>query len=102
MRYFLIADNTDTLTGMRLAGVDGVVAHERDEVIETIGRTLGDGNIAILLITEKLAGLAPETIHEIRLNRNRPLIVVIPDRHGTGRSPDSITRYIREAIGIKI
>ena len=25
MRMFLISDNVDTLTGMRLAGIDGVV-----------------------------------------------------------------------------
>lgn len=25
MRFFLISDNTDTLTGLRLAGIEGVV-----------------------------------------------------------------------------
>ena len=29
MKMYLISDNVDTLTGMRLAGVDGVVVHER-------------------------------------------------------------------------
>ena len=29
MRMYLISDNTDTLTGMRLAGVDGVIANEK-------------------------------------------------------------------------
>ena len=31
MKMYLISDNVDTYTGMRLAGVDGVVVHERDE-----------------------------------------------------------------------
>lgn len=31
-----------------------------------------------------------------------PLVVEIPDRHSTGRSSDSITRYIREAHGVKL
>ena len=30
MKMYLISDNVDTYTGMRLAGVDGVVIHERD------------------------------------------------------------------------
>ena len=30
MKMYLISDNLDTLTGMRLAGVDGIVVHERD------------------------------------------------------------------------
>ena len=32
MKYFLISDNVDTLAGMRLVGVHGVVVHEEDEV----------------------------------------------------------------------
>lgn len=35
MKMYLISDNLDTLTGMRLAGVDGIVVHERDELKET-------------------------------------------------------------------
>ena len=31
MKMYLISDNLDTLTGMRLAGGDGIVGHERDE-----------------------------------------------------------------------
>lgn len=29
MKMFLISDNVDTYTGMRLAGVDGVVIHSK-------------------------------------------------------------------------
>ena len=29
MKMYLISDNVDTLTGMRLAGVEGVVVHGR-------------------------------------------------------------------------
>ena len=34
MKMYLISDNIDTLTGMRLAGVEGVVVHEMQEVKE--------------------------------------------------------------------
>ena len=33
---YLISDNIDTLTGMRLAGVDGIVVHERGELRSAI------------------------------------------------------------------
>ena len=36
MKMYLIIDYVDTLTGMRLAGVDGIVVHERDELKEAI------------------------------------------------------------------
>jgi len=102
MKMFLISDNVDTLTGMRLAGIEGIVVHEVQEVREALNKTLENKDIAIILITEKLAGLVPEYIRNIKLNLRFPLIVEIPDRHGTIRSSDSITRYVKESIGLKI
>ena len=56
----------------------------------------------ILLINEKLSALCPERVDALKRTALRPLLVEIPDRHHTHRAPDSITRYIREAIGIKV
>ena len=58
--------------------------------------------IGILLLTEKFGKEFPDIIDHIRLERKLPLIVEIPDRHGTGRAPDFITSYVNEAIGINI
>ena len=102
MRMYLISDNVDTLTGMRLAGVDGIVIHKKDELIEALNNALADKTIAILLIAEQFGRTFPEIINDIKLNRKLPLIVEIPDRHGTGRKPDFITSYVNEAIGLKI
>lgn len=33
---YLISDNVDTQTGMRLAGVEGVVVHTREELGEAL------------------------------------------------------------------
>ena len=32
MKMYLISDNIDTWTGMRLAGVEGAVVHEKEEL----------------------------------------------------------------------
>ena len=53
MKMFLISDNVDTQTGMRLAGVEGVVVHEREELYDTLQKTLADKEIGIILLTEK-------------------------------------------------
>ena len=53
-------------------------------------------------MTEQLVKLCGPLVDDLKLHRARPLIVEIPDRHGGGRAKDSITRYVREAIGIKI
>ena len=102
MKMYFIADNVDTEVGMRLAGVEGVVLHERDEVRKALNQALQRQEIGVLLVTEKIAGLIPEEIREIKRNRQVPLIVTIPDRHGSSGAKDSITQYIREAIGLKI
>ena len=53
MKMYLISDNIDTYTGMRLAGVEGVVVHERQELREALERTIADKEIGIILLTEK-------------------------------------------------
>jgi V/A-type H+-transporting ATPase subunit F len=102
MRFSLISDNLDTAVGMRLVGIDGVLAHTPDEVRQALETAMDDQQVAVVLITEKLVQQCPDLVYDLKLNRKRPLIVEIPDRHGSGRAKDSITRYVREAIGVKI
>ena len=102
MKMYLISDNVDTLTGMRLAGVEGCVVHERTELREALENAIANKDVGIILLTEKFGRSFPDIIDDVRLNRRLPLIIEIPDRHGTGRKPDFITSYVNEAIGIKL
>ncbi len=102
MKMYLISDNVDTYTGMRLAGVEGAVVHEKQELKEQIEKVLSDKEIGILLLTEKFGRDFPDVVDEVKLNHRLPLVVEVPDRHGTGRAPDFITSYVNEAIGIKL
>ncbi len=102
MKYYLISDNVDTLVGMRLAGIDGVLVHEEPEVKKALEQAIRMPDVAVILMTERLVSLCPDIVYDLKLNCKRPLIVEIPDRHGNGRAKDSITRYVREAIGVKI
>ena len=102
MNMYLISDNVDTLTGMRLAGVEGVVVHEREELRSELEKAVADKTIGIILLTEKFGREFPDIVDDVKLKRKLPLIIEIPDRHGTGRKPDFITSYINEAIGLKL
>lgn len=102
MQMFLISDNFDTLTGMRLAGINGIVVHDKYRFKEELTKAVSNKEIAIVIITEKLSADYPELVNETKLSKNLPLIVEVPDRHGTTRPSDFITKYVREAIGIKI
>ena len=61
MKFFLISDNIDTQMGLRLAGIEGVVVHERHEMLETLEKVIHDDEVAIVLLTTKLIELCPET-----------------------------------------
>lgn len=102
MQFFLISDNIDTQMGLRLAGIEGVVVHEEQEVREALNKAAENPEIAIVLMTDKLVKLCDSLVYDLKLNRKRPLIVEIPDRHATSKITTAISRYVHEAIGIKI
>ena len=102
MKYFLISDNVDTLAGMRLVGVRGVVVHEPEEMNQALEKACADPEIGLVLITDKLVAKCADVVFAYKLNRKRPLIVEMPDRHSDTNPRDSIRHYISEAVGVKI
>lgn len=101
MKMYLISDNIDTYTGMRLAGVEGAVVHEKARLKEELDKVMADKEVGIVLLTEKFGRDYPEIINQVKLSK-MPLFIEIPDRHGTGRKPNFITSYVNEAIGLKL
>ncbi|MEG1603424.1 MAG: V-type ATP synthase subunit F [Cloacibacillus sp.] len=102
MKAYLVSDNHDSLVGMRLAGIEGTLVHTPDETYDAINKALGMRDVAILAVTEKAAEMAQEIIQQLRERGDLPLVVEIPDRFGTKRGPDFLTRYVQEAIGVKM
>ena len=82
MKMYLISDNIDTLTGMRLAGVEGAVVHKREELKEELDKALADKTIGIILHQSTLrpAPLRPVRNSLRQHHQHRPVKV----RHGRG------------------
>lgn len=102
MKMYLISDNVDTLTGMRLAGVEGCVVHEKEELRHALNAAMQNPDNAVILLTEKFGRDFPDVVLPARQRSGMPLIIEIPDRHGTGRRADFITAYVNEAIGLNL
>jgi len=102
MKFYLCSDNVDTLTGLRLVGIEGTLVHERREFLEELEKRIKDPNIAIILITTKLMQLCPEVLYDIKLKQHTPLLVEIPDRHGDSKISETIDNYVSQAIGVKL
>lgn len=102
MRIYAVSCDRDTLTGLRLAGIEGELAANRKETAAAVSRARENADTAVLLLDEDCAAMIPETVKELKLSSINPLLVVIPGSGGSRREPDSITHLIRESIGIKI
>jgi V/A-type H+-transporting ATPase subunit F len=102
MRIFLISDNTDTLMGMRLAGIEGVFVSTKEETEAAVSEAVTNPEIGILLITANLVSFCADLVHDRKLNYKRPLVVEVPDREGGGGIVSALERYIGEAVGIRL
>ncbi len=100
MHSFLISDNSDTLIGMRLAGIRGVQLETEQEIIQKIDELIKDPQVGIIMITGGIMNKAEEAIMHRKLLESETLIIQIP---GTTEQTedDRIAKYIRESIGLK-
>lgn len=103
MKGFLVSDNHDSVVLLRLAGIPGVIVHGADEIAAAVDDVLAKRHdVGVLVMTERAAAQTPVLVKSLREREEPPLLVIIPDRHGALREADFLTRYIREAIGVKI
>ena len=51
MRFYLISDNVDTQVGMRLAGIEGVVVHEPEEVKKSLTEAMAMDDVAVIPVS---------------------------------------------------
>ncbi|MBP8855517.1 MAG: V-type ATP synthase subunit F [Oscillospiraceae bacterium] len=102
MKYFLISDNNDTLAGMRLTGVSGIVVHEEKELYRALQNARAQSDIGLVLVSEKLCRQYRELLLDFKMRCPCPLIVEMPDRHSGDDVGEALRREIAEAVGIKI
>lgn len=101
MKFRLVTNDHDTLVGMRLAGIEGEIVKNEQDTLLALERLGSQDDIGIIMLSNSLASLIPKQLVEIKKN-SKALIVEIPDKDNSNMSSDSITRYVADAIGIKI
>jgi V/A-type H+/Na+-transporting ATPase subunit F len=99
MDFYVIADR-DTVTGFKLAGVDGYATDNARDAAAALDRIAEESPDRIVIITEPLADEMEEQIDEIRYSQERPLIVTIPGPEGGEMDDDALMRTIRMATGL--
>jgi len=79
MRFFLISDNSDAMNGLRLAGIEGTVARSEADLRQALENAAKQPDIAVLLVTEKIAETYTEVLRRC-LSLCLPPAAVLPVR----------------------
>lgn len=101
MKLFLFSSDADTLTGMRLAGIDGMLITSAEALEEAAAAVAQRSDIGVLLVTRTLALQYPAAVLALK-KKGRPLVSEIPDMEHPSLEGDAITQYVRDAIGISV
>ncbi len=101
MKFYCIADE-DTVRGFRLAGVAARVAETEQEARDAIEATALLPDCGVVIVTETVAAWIQPQIEQIRLERDRPLIVQIPGPGGPLSGRKSLRELVQEAVGVRV
>jgi V/A-type H+/Na+-transporting ATPase subunit F len=101
LHYRLIGDE-DTVLGFSLAGVSGRTVRTPEQAAEAFRECLEDRETAIIIITERVAGMIREQVDHYVFDVDFPLIVEIPDREGPLPERPSLRETVNKAIGINL
>lgn len=101
MKFHCIADE-DTVRGFRLAGVSGEVAAAPSEAAAAIQAAARRPDCGVIILTEKVADAMRPLVEQLRFERERPLIVVIPGPDGPAQERKSLRQLVQEAVGVRL
>ncbi len=99
MKTLLITDSNDAKVGLRLAGIDAVMASDSEEALELSRKAIRNDEIGLLLITDRLASPIYDEIMALKLTASGTMIMTIPDPGSDFQN--RIAQYVQKSIGIK-
>lgn len=101
MKILIIGDEI-TVLGYSLAGVHGVVASNSEEAARALKEAGEDPDVGIVLITQRIASEIQPQVDEAKLKMATPIVLEIPDRHGSIEGRESALDIVQRLIGIKV
>jgi V/A-type H+/Na+-transporting ATPase subunit F len=101
VKFYCIADE-DTVLGFRLAGIEAQAVLTAEEAQAAINEVAVRPDCGVLILTEKVAAWIRPEAEIIRLEQDRPLIVVIPGPEGPMSGRKSLRELVQEAVGVSV
>jgi V/A-type H+-transporting ATPase subunit F len=110
LEYFVIGER-EIVLAFKLVGVDGSVAVNRTEALDSFNRITGRGGTAsvpvderpkVLILTEEVSSMLEDEVLDWQKRAQYPLVVEVPGIQGHLEGRKSLTDAIREAVGIQV
>jgi len=101
MRSVCLCEKTETMTAMRLGGIESRLVTNVDEAQASLERLLEDKAVALIIVSENVHNMVEPLIMKTKLERKDTLIIQIPEPGGL-MDKDYIMKYIKNSIGIKL
>ena len=101
MKFFAIGDR-ETVLGLRLVGVEGTVAVEREEALAALNDAVDRKDVGVVLVTETVAAAMRDEVEARLYGLGFPLVLEIPDPSGPDPDRLDIEDVVRKAIGVSI
>jgi len=101
MRSYCLCEKQETMTAMRLGGIESRIVTSEEEAKHLIELLLADKTIGLIMISENIHNRLKDFIMELKLLRKDTLIIQIPGPEGL-LDKDYIMKYIKNSIGIKL
>ncbi len=110
MKFYIIGER-ELVLAFKLTGVDGVIAENRNDVLDAFNRITGRGGVAnvptgeipkVLILTENAASQIEEEEIAWQKTGKFPLIVEIPGLNGHVKGKKLLSDAIKQAVGVEI
>ena len=101
MRSICLCEKNETVTAMRLGGIESIVINSEEEAQKQLTAAIEDPQIAIVMITENIHNLMETFVTKSKLEQRDTLIILVPEPEGLS-DKDYIMNTIKNSIGIKL
>lgn len=101
MRSVCLCDKVETMTAMRLGGIESIVVTAKEDAEKQLNALLEAPDVALVMLTENVHGLIEPLVMKAKLEQKGTLLILIPEPDGL-RDKDYIMNTIKNSIGIKL
>jgi V/A-type H+-transporting ATPase subunit F len=101
MKSIVLANQKETIVGLRLAGIEGVLIEDSQDVLAQVKILVNDPSVGTIMITQALFNANKEALLEIKLKLKEKMIIKIP---GFNEKMEESLMYdhIRNSVGLKL